>query len=81
MQHITYTDARANLAAVLNRVNDDAEPVAISRKNGPGVVLVGEDEYNSMIETLYLFSNPANATHLKASLDELDNGDIETIDV
>ncbi|NIF21241.1 MULTISPECIES: type II toxin-antitoxin system Phd/YefM family antitoxin [Pantoea] len=81
MQVLTFTDARKHFAETMQRVSDDAEPVRIVRRDAPDVIMIDAAEYDAMIETLYLFSNPANAAHLNASLDELDNGDIVEIDV
>ncbi len=60
----TYTQARANLASLMDKAIDDKVPVIITRKNGQRVALVDADEYESMLETIYLFSSPANAARL-----------------
>ncbi|MFU2319240.1 type II toxin-antitoxin system Phd/YefM family antitoxin [Rahnella sp. PCH160] len=81
MRHITFTEARTNFANVLNQVSDDADTVVITRRGSRDVVMLDADEYSSMVETLYLFSNPANASHIEASLTQLDSGDTVEIDV
>ncbi|MBB6117722.1 antitoxin YefM [Rahnella inusitata] len=81
MRHITFTEARTNFANVLNQVSDDADTVVITRRGSRDVVMLDADEYSSMVETLYLFSNPANAAHIEASLAQLDSGDTVEIDV
>ncbi|MBU9849264.1 type II toxin-antitoxin system Phd/YefM family antitoxin [Rahnella perminowiae] len=81
MRHITFTEARTNFADVLNQVSDDADTVVITRRGSRDVVMLDADEYSSMVETLYLFSNPANAAHIEASLAQLDSGDTVEIDV
>ena len=43
--------------------------IPIDNKNA---VLLAEDDYNSMIESLYLITNPANARHLEESIRQLD---------
>lgn len=63
MHVVTYSEARSSLKTVLDRVVNDHAPTIIHRRGGD-VVLVSEDAYSSMIETMYLLSNPANATHL-----------------
>ena len=37
-------------------------------------------EYEAMLETLYLFSTPANAAHLNESLAQLERGEVVTVD-
>ncbi|ADW76650.1 prevent-host-death family protein (plasmid) [Rahnella aceris] len=81
MRHITFTEARTNFANILNQVSDDADTVVITRRGSRDVVMLDADEYSSMVETLYLFSNPANAAHIEASLAQLDSGDTVEIDV
>ncbi|MDO6407513.1 type II toxin-antitoxin system Phd/YefM family antitoxin [Pantoea phytobeneficialis] len=81
MHTLTFTEARNHFADTMQRVSDNAEPVRILRRDAPDVVMIDAEEYDAMIETLYLFSNPANAAHLNASLDELDKGDLVEIDV
>ncbi len=71
MQVFTYSDARNNLKTVLDRVVDDADVALITRKEGQHAVVMGQDHYNSLMETLYLVSSPSNAAHLAKSIAEL----------
>ncbi len=74
MNAVNYTELRRNLKAYLDRVHEDREPMIVTRKNNKNVVLVSVDEYNSLVETSYLLSNPSNAVHLYASTEEADRG-------
>ena len=67
MQVISYTDARNTLKAVIDQVIDDQAPTLIHRREGGNAVLMSEQAYSSMQETLYLLSNPANARALMRS--------------
>lgn len=71
MNVFTYTDARNNLKSVLDRVIDDADVAVITRKEGQHAVVMGQDYYNSVMETLHLMSSPSNAVHLAKSIAEL----------
>ena len=71
MQIFTYTDARNNLKTVLDRVIDDSDVAVITRKEGQHAVVMGQDYYNSIMETLYLMSSPSNSAHLAQSIAEL----------
>ena len=71
MQVFTYTDARNNLKTVLDTVIEDADVAVITRKEGQHAVVMGQDYYNSVIETLHLMSSPSNAAHLAKSIAEL----------
>ena len=77
MNSITLTEAKQNLERVIDRVLADAEPTILLTDNGKQIVLLSLDEFNSWKETLYLLSSPANAAHLKKSLDQARAGSIE----
>jgi antitoxin YefM len=71
----TYTQARANLASLMDKAIDDQVPVFITRKNGQRVALIDADEYESMIETIYLFRSPANAALLLEAFERSERGE------
>ena len=64
---ITATEARKSLFPLIQRVNEDRNPVEITSKNGDAV-LMSRDDYDSLMETAYLLRVPANAKHLLESL-------------
>jgi prevent-host-death family protein len=57
MTSITATEARKQLYKLLDDVSDSHEPVQITGKRG-NAVLVGEDDWRAVQETLYLVSIP-----------------------
>lgn len=67
MTTYTYTQARKNLKGVFDETCDDAVAVKVVRRNGKNVVIISEEEYESMVETMYLNANPANRKHLEQS--------------
>ena len=64
MDTIFFSKARAELASLLDKVNDDAAPIEIVGRDKPSAVLMSKDDYEGMVETLYLLSTPANAARL-----------------
>jgi antitoxin YefM len=74
MDVITYTDARARLKDVMDRVIHDKVEVVVTRKNREAVVMMSLDEYNAIQETLHLQKSPANARRLQAAIAQLDAG-------
>ncbi|MEL5847798.1 MAG: type II toxin-antitoxin system Phd/YefM family antitoxin [Candidatus Igneacidithiobacillus chanchocoensis] len=69
MQVVTYTKARNQLKSLLDRVVEDADTIIISRRDAEGdAVVMSLDTYNSIIETLHLTSNPANAAALARAI-------------
>ena len=68
MEAISYTDLRQNLNAYMDKVVQNRVSLIVTRKSNENVVIISNDEYNSLIETNYLLSNDANAEHLKKSI-------------
>jgi antitoxin YefM len=74
VETISISETRANLKAVVDRVVADKAPIAITRQKGEGVVMISQSEWESIEETLYLLSSPANAKHLMDGIAELNAG-------
>lgn len=74
MNVLTYSDTRARLKEVMDRVVDDHDPVVITRRSGEAVVMVSLSDWQAMEETTYLLSSPANAERLREGIAELDAG-------
>lgn len=71
----SYSDARANLAALIDRVVDDRETVIITRRGAPSVALIAADELEGLLETVHLLSSPKNAERLLAALGRARRGE------
>ena len=56
MNTINITNARNNLYKLVSDVNVGYNPITIVNKKGKNAVLISEEEYKSMEETLYLSS-------------------------
>ena len=74
MEVLTYTDTRARLKEVMDRVVEDHSPVVVTRQNGEAVVMVSLSDWNAMEDTAHLLSTPANAARLLAAIRQLDAG-------
>ena len=81
MREISYFKARRNLAALMDQVVDDCEPILIRRRGKEPVALVAADELTSWMETAYLLRSPANARHLRESMASIERGEGIVIDV
>jgi antitoxin YefM len=64
----TYTQARANLKALLDEITENREQVIIRRRDGEDVAMIAADELRSLIETAHLLRSPKNAQRLFAAL-------------
>lgn len=69
MKVVTYTYARNSLKAILDEMVQDAGVTIISRRDAEGdAVVMSLDSYNSIMETLHLTGNPANAAALARAI-------------
>ena len=76
MTLITLDEAKENLEKVIEQVMNDAEPAIVRTPTGDEVVLLSRDEFDSWNETIYLLASPANAAHLRKSLNEAEAGKV-----
>lgn len=73
MSAITATDARKNFFGILQQVNDDRAPVEVVSKRG-NAVIISKDDYDSLVESMYLLSTPANAAALALAEEQVEAG-------
>ena len=81
MDVLSYSDTRARLKEVMDRVVDDRTPVVVTRKRGEAVVMVSLADWNAMEETTRLLSSPSNASRLMEAIRELEAGGGEEHDL
>jgi antitoxin YefM len=75
MRTTSYSDLRKNLAATLDRVTEDHEPVVITRDRGkPAAVLISLEDFASYEATAHLLKSPRNAERLLAAVSDLYGG-------
>lgn len=72
---ITYSQARANLARLLDNVTENREVVIIRRRNAEDAALIAASELTSLLETAYLLRSPANAERLLTALNDALKGE------
>ena len=72
----TYTNARANLAKLLDEVTLNQEVVLISRRKSDDVAMISASELRSILETHHLLRSPKNAERLINALKRTQNEDI-----
>ena len=79
MTTVSATSARANLYRLIDQVNDESQPLTITGQRN-NAVLIGEDDWRAIQETLFLESVPglvesvreARAEDVTAGATELD---------
>ncbi|MEC4984961.1 MAG: type II toxin-antitoxin system prevent-host-death family antitoxin [Oscillatoria sp. PMC 1068.18] len=68
-KEISYFQAKANLANLLEQVGDEEQIVIVKRPHGKNVALIAEKELSSLLESVYLLRSPENAQRLFRSLE------------
>jgi len=81
MQIISFTEARNSLKSVLDRVVNDADCTVITRRDSEDAVVMSLEYYDSLMETVYLLKSPANAEHLRKSIDQFNQGKMQEKDL
>ena len=76
----TFSEARANLKSVMDRVVEDHMPVIISRRKAEPVVMMSLSDWNSLQETNYLNSTAANRAALDEAIAQLAAGDVVEVE-
>ncbi len=71
---MTYTQARSQLAALMNEVTEGREVVVIKRRGREDVAMIAADELSGILETAHLLRSPKNAERLLASLEKARKG-------
>jgi len=74
MRIVSFTEARNALKSVLDQVVNDADCAVITRRDSEDAVVMSLDFYNSLMETVYLLKSPANAEHLRKSIEQYQQG-------
>jgi len=70
MRIISFIEAGNGLKSVLDQVVNDADCTVITRRDSEDAIVMPLDFYNSLMETVYLLKSPANAEHLRTSIEQ-----------
>ena len=74
MDVVSYTAFRQNLAMLMDQVNENHQPLLVTRQNGLPAVVLSLEDFKAYEETAYLMASPRNAQRLAASIEELRAG-------
>ena len=74
MDTMSYSSFRSQLAHTLDKVNDNHNPVLITRQNGKPAVVMSLEDFHSYQETAYLMSSPRNAERLNQAVAQIEAG-------
>lgn len=74
METINYSTFRGHLAKALDKVNQNHNPILITRQNGKSAVVMSLEDFESYEETAYLMASPINAKRLNRAIQQLESG-------
>ena len=76
-----YSNIRNNFKKYCDKATRDYETIIVTRRNDENVVLMSEEEYNNLIENLYIMSNKDDYNELLKRKDEVEKGKVEKHDL
>ena len=76
-----YSNIRNNFKKYCDKVTRVYETIIVTRKNDENVVLMSEEEYNNLMENLYIMSNKDYYNELLKRKDEVEKGKVEKHDL
>ncbi len=81
MRTVTFSEARDDLEAIIDKVVADRAPLTITRQRGEGAVLVSSSGWASIQETLHLLQSPKNAERLLETVRGFEATEAKSIDL
>lgn len=80
MTTIPLAEARAQLSRLVDEAVRTHERIEVTRKGRRAAVILSADDYDSIIETLDILSDPDLMREVRAAEAELDAGKFVTVD-
>jgi antitoxin YefM len=74
----TYSQAREQLKALMDRAVDDREIIVVRRRSGGAVAMIAADELEGLLETAHLLRSSRNAQRLLTALNRARTRELET---
>lgn len=70
-----YSTVRENLKSYCDKVNEENETVIVTRKDNKNVILISENEYNNMLESIKIIKDPKYLLSLFKTLNQFETDD------
>jgi antitoxin YefM len=80
MRTLSVTDARADFSRVVESAATKSERFEVTRNGVRVAVLLGADDYDSLLETVALLADPETMASVAAGLQDLRAGDTVSAD-
>lgn len=77
MRATTYSSFRNNLKENIRRIREDAEPLLVTNKDAEdNIVVMNQSDYDSLMETLRIYRNPAMYEKILRGMHQAQHGDL-----
>ena len=80
MTTLSLAEARANLSRRVESARTTHERFEVTRNGDRVAVLLGADDYDSLLETLDILSNPDEVAAIRAGLEDLEAAEVYSAD-
>jgi len=77
MKIVSISKFRNDIKRYVDEVDQDQEPLVVTRSDNVSVVVIPLNTFNSYSETEYLLRSPANAKRLLKSTENARKGNVE----
>ena len=77
MRITSISKFRKDIKRYVDEIDQDQEPLVVTRGDNVSVVVIPLNTFNSYSETDYLLRSPANARRLLKSIDDARSGNVE----
>jgi antitoxin YefM len=81
IQQVSFQECSTQFPKVFERVLKNHEVISVHDDSEQGIVILDAKEYGSLMETLHLLSNSANAKRLREGIAQHRQGQAREIDV
>ena len=81
IQQVSFQECSNQFPEIFERVLKNHEVISVRKESEQEIVILDAKEYSSLIETLYLLSNPINANRLREGISQHQQGLVREIDV
>jgi antitoxin YefM len=81
IKQVSFQECNNQFSKVFERVSKNHEIISVRKESEQEIVILDAKEYSSLIETLYLLSDPINANRLREGISQHQQGLVREIDV
>lgn len=78
MTTLSLADARANLSKLIEAAVTTHERFEVTRNGSRAAVILSADDYDSLLETVDILSNPEEVAAVREGLAELTHGELSS---